>query len=113
MWDSSVAGHVDAGESYDRCCVREIEEEIGLSLDEIPEALFKLEASPITGMEFAWVYRLVSDTDLKPNLDEMQGGAWFHQADVNDWVDSGAEQLSDVFQLIWSMFRSSQYVQQD
>jgi len=113
MWDSSVAGHVDAGESYDRCCVREIEEEIGLSLDEIPEALFKLEASPITGMEFAWVYRLVSDTDLKLNLDEMQGGAWLRQADVNDWVDSGAEQLSDVFQLIWSMFRSSQYVQQD
>lgn len=113
MWDSSVAGHVDAGESYDRCCVREIEEEIGLSLDAIPEALFKLEASPATGMEFAWVYRLVSDTDLRPNLDEMQGGAWLRQADVNDWVDSGAEQLSDVFQLIWSMFRSSQYVQQD
>jgi hypothetical protein len=43
----------------------------------------------------------------------MQGGAWLRQADVNDWVDSGAEQLSDVFQLIWSTFRSSQYVQQD
>ena len=26
-WDSSVAGHVDAGETYDDCCVREVEEE--------------------------------------------------------------------------------------
>ena len=108
MWDSSVAGHVDAGESYDQCCVREIEEEIGLSLDEIPEALFKLEASPTTGMEFAWVYRLVSAADLRPNLNEMQGGAWFREADVDNWIDSGAKQLSDVFQLIWSTYRSSE-----
>jgi hypothetical protein len=43
----------------------------------------------------------------------MQGGAWLCEADVNDWVDSGDEQLSAVFQLIWSMFRSSQYGQQD
>ena len=26
LWDSSVAGHVDAGETYDACCVREIRE---------------------------------------------------------------------------------------
>ena len=24
LWDSSVAGHVDDGESYDQCCMREI-----------------------------------------------------------------------------------------
>ena len=33
MWDSSVAGHVDAGESYDDCCIREVEVEVGLTLD--------------------------------------------------------------------------------
>ena len=30
LWDSSVAGHVDDGESYDQCCIREIKEEIGI-----------------------------------------------------------------------------------
>ena len=29
LWDSSVAGHVDAAEAYDECCMSEIEEEIG------------------------------------------------------------------------------------
>ncbi len=30
LWASSVSGHVDAGESYDVACIREIEEEIGI-----------------------------------------------------------------------------------
>ena len=29
-WDSSSSGHVDSGEDYDACAVRELREEIGL-----------------------------------------------------------------------------------
>ena len=30
LWDTSAAGHVDAGESYAMCAVREILEELGI-----------------------------------------------------------------------------------
>ena len=31
-WDSSTSGHLDSGEDYDACAVRELREEIGLEL---------------------------------------------------------------------------------
>ena len=32
LWDVSVAGHIDAGESFEKAAIRETKEEIGLSL---------------------------------------------------------------------------------
>src|SRR5580692_8306785 len=43
-WDSSASGHLDTGEDYDACAVRELREEIGLVIERPPERLFKLEA---------------------------------------------------------------------
>ncbi len=34
LWDVSVAGHIDAGETLKSGAIREIEEEIGLSINE-------------------------------------------------------------------------------
>ena len=34
LWDVSVAGHIDAGESVERGAIREIKEEIGLTISE-------------------------------------------------------------------------------
>ena len=104
-WDSSVAGHVDAGETYDDCCVREVEEEVGLVLDRVPQRLFKLEASAVTGMEFAWIYRVDTAKTLRPNLEEMSGGDWFEPVDIDQWIDTGAKALSGVFRLIWQTYR--------
>ena len=104
LWDSSVAGHVDAGETYDACCVREIQEEIGIELEEIPKRLFKLVASPQTGMEFCWVYRLVTDLKLVLDYTEMETGQWFTQAQVDQWLSDSAEDFADSFRLIWDCF---------
>lgn len=49
LWDSSASGHVNVGESYASCAVRELEEEIGLRLAAPPEPLFKLQACSETG----------------------------------------------------------------
>src|SRR6476661_7514198 len=47
-WDSSASGHLDTGETYDACALRELREEIGLKVEQVPEKLFKLAASPET-----------------------------------------------------------------
>src|SRR5882672_4498253 len=41
-WDSSSSGHLDRGEDYDTCAVREVREEIGLLLPKTPERMFKI-----------------------------------------------------------------------
>src|ERR1035438_4649283 len=33
LWDSSTSGHLDSGEDYDACAVRELREEIGLEVE--------------------------------------------------------------------------------
>ena len=110
LWDSSVAGHVDAGESYDACCVREIREEIGIQVNEMPKRLFKLGASPQSGMEFCWVYRLVTDLELELDYTEMEAGQWFTQPWVDQWLTDSAENFADPFHLIWRQFRQRKEV---
>src|SRR6202011_1498244 len=55
LWDSSAAGHVDAGEEYDDAARRELKEE--LEIDIGLEKVLKLPASERTGQEFIWLYR--------------------------------------------------------
>src|SRR5436189_1813515 len=43
-WDSSASGHLDRGEGYDDCALRELQEELGVVLATPPEKLFKLVA---------------------------------------------------------------------
>lgn len=32
VWDSSASGHLDSGEDYDPCVLRELQEELGVTL---------------------------------------------------------------------------------
>ena len=51
LWDSSTSGHVDAGEDYDTCAVRELREEIGLVVTACPERVLRIAACAETGWE--------------------------------------------------------------
>ena len=55
-WDSSVSGHVDSGEDYDQCIVREAMEEIGIRLESTPERLFKIDACEETDQELSLIH---------------------------------------------------------
>lgn len=101
LWDSSASGHLDAGEDYDACAVRELREEIGLVASQKPDRLFKIEASAETGQEFVWVYRCAGEGPLVLNPDELEGGNWFAPGHVNVWVAEKPEEFARAFRLIW------------
>lgn len=101
LWDSSAAGHVDFGESYDDCAIRELQEELNIEAGHAPELLFKLEASAATGWEFIQVYRLRWDDPIDPNPDEISAGAWFSAAEIEGWISARPEELTRSVRCIW------------
>lgn len=100
-WDSSASGHLDSGESYDACAVRETREEIGLFLDRTPKRLFKIDACSQTGLEFVWVYRVESGGPFRLNLEELECGAFFKPDHINRWMSERPRDFADAFRLVW------------
>src|SRR4051812_29126058 len=77
LWDSSSSGHLDTGEAYDDCAIREVREELGLRLDSAPLRLFKLPASVETDQEHVWIYRCTAEGPFTLHPEEIDTGGWF------------------------------------
>ena len=105
LWDSSVSGHVDAGESYDASVVREAGEEIGLRLDATPQWLFTIPASEHTGWEFTAVYRCLSEGPFTLHPDEIDDGRWFSVTEIEHWLLHHPDRLAESVASIWSELR--------
>ena len=103
-WDSSSSGHVDRGEDYDVCAVRELREEIGLTVKETPPRLFKVDACKETGWEFCWIYRCENEGPFTLHPDEIETGAWFAPEFVSQWVAEKPRDFARAFVLIWQKF---------
>ena len=103
-WDSSAAGHVDSGESYDFCAVRELKEEIGWTSAAL-ERLFKLPASEQTDQEHVWIYRCEGEGPFTLQAEEVDDGQWFDLKTVDDWVHTKPGDFAPAFVAIWSRFR--------
>ena len=102
LWDSSASGHVDSGEEYDACAVRELQEEIGLVLQAPPRRLFKLAASAETDQEHVWVYQCEAEGPFTLHPDEIERGDWFAPGEVTRWMDERPEEFASAFRVIWS-----------
>jgi isopentenyl-diphosphate Delta-isomerase len=107
-WDSSSSGHVDTGEDYDTCAVRELREEIGLAVDRPPARLFKLDASVETGWEFCWIYRCESEGPFTLHPEEIETGAWFAPEAVTQWVAEKPRDFARAFVRIWQQYTATQ-----
>ena len=100
-WDSSASGHVDSGEDYDACAVRELREELGLEVETPPARLFKIAACAETGQEFCWVYRLASEGPFVLHPEEIERGDWFSPARVTELIYVHPGDFASGFVLIW------------
>ncbi|TRW95019.1 NUDIX hydrolase [Candidatus Methylobacter oryzae] len=106
LWDTSAAGHVDAGEDYDATAVREIEEELGIGIVPVLEPLFKLPATAATGMEFIQVYRCIHNGPFDLATDEIDDGDWFHTVEISQRIASDDPSLTEAFKTIWTHFEA-------
>ncbi|MFZ1072031.1 MAG: NUDIX domain-containing protein [Verrucomicrobiia bacterium] len=100
-WDSSSSGHVDSGEDYDTCAVRELREEIGLAVTKTPERLFKIAACPETDAEFVWVYRCQAEGPFQLHPDEIECGGWFTPDEISRWIAEKPDDFAGAFMFIW------------
>ncbi len=105
LWDSSASGHVDSGEDYDACAVRELREEIGLALKEVPGRLFKLAACAGTDQEHVWVYRCEAEGPFRLDPDEIERGGWFGPVEVMRWMAERPEEFASALLIIWQRLR--------
>src|SRR5258708_184111 len=101
LWDSSASGHLDTGEDYDACAIRELREEIGLSLSAPPQRLFKLAASPETDQEHVWVYRCAAEGPFSLHPEEIETGDWFSPDAVRRWMMERPEEFASALLVIW------------
>lgn len=102
LWDTSAAGHVDSGEDYDSCSIRELREEIGLSISETPRRLFYIKACKETGMEFVWVYHTVAEGPFVLHPEEIESGDWFTVKHLNEWTTNRPQDFASSFLRVWA-----------
>lgn len=100
-WDSSASGHLDTGEDYDACAVREMYEELGIVLERPPERLFKIAASAETGQEHVWVYRYVCEGPFCLHPQEIERGEWFTVGQVDEALRNRPQAFASAFVMLW------------
>jgi 16S rRNA (adenine1518-N6/adenine1519-N6)-dimethyltransferase len=99
LWDSSAAGHVDAGEEYDDAARRELKEELGI---DVPlESVVKLPASDRTDYEFVWLYRGQYNGDFNLDRTEIEYGGFFPVTVVGGWIKARPEEFAPGFAECW------------
>ena len=107
LWDSSCSGHLDCGEDYDACAMRELREEIGLQVSACPGRIFKINACAQTGQEFVWLYQCQSEGPFTLHPEEIDTGGWFAPERVTAWIKERPKEFAPAFVLLWEKFAAS------
>lgn len=108
MWGSSAAGHLDAGESYIACAVRELQEEAGISLEAYEmQKVTKLAPKEETGWEFIELYLVRHDGALRYPCSEVETGIWMGINEVSTWLEKRPQDFSPGFGECWRAFQSA------
>jgi 16S rRNA (adenine1518-N6/adenine1519-N6)-dimethyltransferase len=105
-WDSSAAGHLDVGESYAACAIRETREEIGI---EIPstELAAQLPAGTHTDHEFVELHLARHNGPMRPFPEEIACGEWFTPEIIEDWITARPQDFAKGFVSCWNAWRRS------
>ncbi len=103
VWDSSAAGHLNAGEGYRETAIRELEEELGVVSEELQE-IASIKACAGTGWEHVKLYLARHDGAVRFPCSEVEAGQWFCLEEVRAWVGVRPEDFASGFIECWKAF---------
>ncbi|MBB5030682.1 16S rRNA (adenine(1518)-N(6)/adenine(1519)-N(6))-dimethyltransferase RsmA [Prosthecobacter vanneervenii] len=103
-WDSSAAGHLDAGEDYATAAVRELGEEIGIHVPST-ELAAQIPAGDNTDHEFVELRLAHHDGPVRCLPEEIATGEWFKPKDIDAWVDARPQDFAKGFVTCWKAWR--------
>ncbi len=104
-WDSSAAGHLDAGESYAASAIRELNEEIGIEVT-ATELAAEIPAGDNTDHEFVELRLAKHDGPIRCLPEEIATGEWFIPEDIDAWVEARPQDFAKGFVTCWKAWRS-------
>lgn len=108
VWDSSAAGHLDAGEDYETAARRELAEELGIT----DTPLIKVGTLPPTeqtGFEHVTIYAAVQDGRVSFPAAEIDGVLPFPASIIDTWLERRPQDFASSFILCWQQVRSMLY----
>lgn len=97
LWDSSVSGHLNAGEDYPLAAVRELDEEMGIRLEELPEVIAKIPPCAKTGWEHVTLYRVFYGGNVQFPSAEIDAVMWMPTAEIDAWITNRPGDFADGF----------------
>lgn len=104
-WDSSAAGHVNAGEDYRTSAHRELMEELGISGE--LQFFMKFAASKETFGEHVETYLCTTDQKITINTVEISEGRFWPISEVRKLVSSHPGRFTSTFHLFFDSYLKS------
>ncbi len=104
LWDSSVSGHLDSGEPYETAAIRELEEEMGITLASPLEEIARISPREETGWEHVRLYRARHDGNLRFPSAEVDAAVWFPLTEISAWIASRPADFAPGFLECWKEF---------
>lgn len=99
-WDSSAAGHVNAGHTYEETAPRELEEELGIKAP--VEEIGEIDARHNTGWEFVKIYRALHNGPFQLPPSEIEYGGFFTVEQVRRWIAARPADFAKGFLECWN-----------
>jgi len=102
-WDSSAAGHVNAGRDYEETALRELEEELGVRVP--VREVTKITPCHETGHEFVMLYEAQHEGPFRLPPAEIELGEWFTPTQIQQWAARRPEDFAPGFLKCWEIWR--------
>ena len=104
-WDSSAAGHVNAGQNYPETAARELREELGV--DAPLKWVAKAGAGEDTGHEFVHLFEAAHEGPFHLPPAEVDCGEWFEPAQLERWLAARPDDFAPGFRRCWTLWREA------